>query len=218
MSFEVNGAATAVPRLLGLRHAEPPLGDHRMGQEDAVKAENEAIKALIAKGRAGEAVERAIRNAEMAATQSDALEGNCAFTLGRAAHESGQHRLAVVAYTRALEKSTLLRNAHACASIHFSMATAFLEMSDGDRQQNLELAILNHLGALGMLTEASRPVDYASVQYNMGYAYAELASRFGKPVRNEARHCFENALQAFRRLGMPADARKAQDALRALDS
>jgi len=61
-------------------------------------------------------------------------------------------------------------------------------------------------------------VDYASVQYNMGYAYAELASRFGKPVRNEARHCFENALQAFRRLGMPADARKAQDALRALDS
>ena len=189
-----------------------------MGREDAVRAENEAILALIAKGRPGEAVERAKRNVDLAAaTQSDALEGTCAFTLGRAAHESGQHPLAIVAYTRALEKSARLRNAHACASIHLTMATAFLEMPDGNRQQNLEMAVLNHLGALGMLTEASRPVDYATVQYNMGCAYAELANRFGQPVRDKAKLCYENAVRVFRKSGMSSDARKAQSALKALD-
>jgi tetratricopeptide (TPR) repeat protein len=185
-----------------------------MSQDNFIRAEDEAILALIAEGKTSEALGRAKLNSDLAATSgSDALEGNCSYTLGRAAHESGQYSVAILAYTHALEKSIQLRNSKACASIHLSMATAFLENPEGNRKQNLELAIDNHVAALGMLTESSRPLDYAKIQYNMGYAYAELTTMFGQPLQDQAISCFEEAARSFRRQRMAPDARKADEVL-----
>lgn len=91
-------------------------------------------------------------------------------------------------------------------------------MSEGNRKENLELAITNHIAALGMLTEASRPLDYAKIQYNMGCAYVELTNRFAQSFRDQAKHCFENATRVFRNIGMASDARKAENALQAIDT
>lgn len=186
-----------------------------MTQESRVREENEAILKLIGEGKSQEAYERARDNLHLAvAAGSDALEGNCAYTLGRAAHECGQHSAALIAYTQALGKAIQFRNVQAAANIHISMATAFLERSDGNRRENLELAILNHTAALGMLTEAARPLDYAKLQYNMGVALAELSTRFGQPFRAQARECFEKAARAFRSAGLEREARNAQQAQR----
>lgn len=186
-----------------------------MIQEDFIRKENEKILAYIAEGKSKKVLKRAKRNVEAAAaTGSEALEGNCAFTLGRAAHESGQHLEAIKAYHYALGKATNFHNSEAAASIHISMATAFLERLDGDRRQNLELAISNHIAALAMIDETDQPMDYARIQYNMGSAYAELTTSFGEPFENQARICFEKAVRAFESQGMTADSRKAEEALR----
>jgi tetratricopeptide (TPR) repeat protein len=188
-----------------------------MIQEDAIKRENEKILAYIAEGKSRKVLERARKNAEAAAaTGIDALEGNCAFTLGRAAHESGQHLEAIKAYNNALGKAILFRNTKATASIHFSMATALLERPDGDRRENLEMAITNHSAALNMIDKISQPIDYAMIQYNMGFAYAELTTKFGQSFQNQAKNCFEEAARAFRNLGMTANVRKAEDALQSI--
>jgi tetratricopeptide (TPR) repeat protein len=185
-----------------------------MIQEDAIRKENEKILAYIAEGKSKKVLRRAKRNVEAAAaTGSETLEGNCAFTLGRAAHESGQHLEAIKAYNHALEKATHFNNSKAAASIHISMATAFLERQDGNRRKNLELAITNHIAALAMIDETYQPITYASIQYNMGYAYAELTTSFGEPFQNQARICFEKAARSFDSQGMIADVRKAEDAL-----
>jgi tetratricopeptide (TPR) repeat protein len=187
-----------------------------MNQEDSIRTENEAILVLIAKGRSVEVLERAERNAKLASeTGIDGLEGNCAFTLGRAAHESKRYELAIIAYTTALGRSMLLDNKNAAASIHLSMATAFLENPNGNREENLNLAILNHTAALQLISEAQRPLDYATIHHNMGFAYVELTKKFGKSLRNEARTCFKKAAESFRRQGRADDARKARDAERA---
>ncbi|MBZ5618060.1 MAG: hypothetical protein LAQ69_04885 [Acidobacteriia bacterium] len=184
-----------------------------MTQETGVREENEVILTLIAQGKSQEAYERARENLRLAvAAKCGALEGNCAYTLGRAAHECGQHSAALRAYTQALGKAIQFRDKKATASIHFTMATALLERSDGSRRENLELAIGSHIAALGMLTEAARPLDYAKIQYNMGFALAELTTRFGQSFRTEARECFEKAASAFRKAGLESEARMAQQA------
>jgi tetratricopeptide (TPR) repeat protein len=188
-----------------------------MIQEDLIRKENEKILAYIAEGKSKKVLKRAKRNAKAAAaTGSAALEGNCAFTLGRAAHELGHHLEAIEAYNHALGKAIQFRNSEAAASIHISMATALLERLDGNRRQNLELAITNHLAALAMIDETYQPGDYARIHYNMGHAYAELTTSFGLPFQNHAKICFEKAARSFGSQGMIADARKAEDALRSI--
>ncbi len=185
-----------------------------MLQEDAIRKENEQILAYIAEGKSREVLKRAKRNAKAAAaTGSEALEGNCAFTLGRAAHESGQHLEAIKAYNHALVKAIHFRNSEAAASIHISMATALLERLDGDRRKNLELAITNHIAALKTIDKKYQPLDYARIQYNMGNAYAELTIGFGQPFLKQAQICFEKAFQSFKSQEMIADARQAEHAL-----
>ena len=185
-----------------------------MKQEDAIRKENEKILAYIAEGKSKKVLKRAKRNVkEAVAAGSETLEGNCAFTLGRAAHESGRHLEAIMAYNHALGKATLFHNSKAAASIHISMATAFLERLDGDRRQNLELAISNHIAALAMIDETAQPIEYARIQYNMGKAYAELTTSFGQSFLTQARICYENAARSFENQGMTADVRKAEDAL-----
>lgn len=188
-----------------------------MIHEDAIREENDRILAYIAEGKSRKVLKRAKRNAEAAAaTGSEALEGNCAFTLGRAAHESGLHLEAIEAYNYALGKALHFHNAKAAASIYISMATALLERLDGDRKQNLEMAITNHTAALAMIDKTYQLKDYARIQYNMGNAYAELTTSFGKPFLNQTKICYQNAARAFGSLGMIGDARKAEDALHSI--
>lgn len=188
-----------------------------MTHEDAIRRENDKILAYIAEGKSRKVLRRAKRNAEAAAaTGSEALEGNCAFTLGRAAHESGLHLEALEAYNYALGKALHFHNSKAAASIHISMATALLERLDGDRKQNLELAITNHTAALAMIDRTYQPRDYAIIQYNMGNAYAELTTSFGQPFLNQARICYEKAIRTFENEGMIADARRAENSLHSL--
>jgi len=188
-----------------------------MIQEDAIRKENEKILAYIAEGKGKKVFKRAKKNAKAAAaTGSEALEGNCAFTLGRVAHESGQHLEAIEAYNYALGKAIHSRDLKVAASIHIGMATALLERLDGNRMQNLKLAITNHTMALAMIDKTYQPRDYARIQYNMGHAYAELTTSFGQPFQNQAKICFEKAVRSFESQGMIADARRAEDALRSI--
>lgn len=186
-------------------------------QEEAIKKENEKILAYIAEGKSEKVFKRAKKNAKAAAATGSAdLEGNCAFTLGRVAHEAGQHLEAIEAYHYALGKAMHTRDLKAVASIHISMATALLERLDGNRMQNLKLAITNHSMALAMIDETSQPRDYAKIQYNMGHAYAELTTSFGQPFQEQAKICFEKAARSFGSQGMISDARRAEDALRSI--
>jgi tetratricopeptide (TPR) repeat protein len=188
-----------------------------MLQEDFIKEENEKILSYIAEGKSKKVFKRAQKNAKAAAaTGSQALEGNCAFTLGRVAHESGQHLEAIEAYNYALGKAMHTRDLKAAASIHISMATALLERLDGDRMQNLKMAVTNHTMALAMIDKTSQPRDYASTQYSLGHAYAELTTSFGQPFLNQAKICFEKAARSFGSQGMIADARRAEDALQSI--
>jgi tetratricopeptide (TPR) repeat protein len=180
-----------------------------MIQEEAIRKENDKILAYIAEGKSRKVFKRAQRNAKAAAaTGSIDLEGNCAFTLGRVAHESGQHLEAIEAYQYALGKAMHSRDLKAAASIHIGMATALLERLDGDRMQNLKMAVTNHTMALAMIDE--------TYQYNMGHAYAELTTSFGQPFLNQAKICFEKAARSFANQGMIADARRAEDALQSI--
>jgi tetratricopeptide (TPR) repeat protein len=188
-----------------------------MMQEEAIRKENEKILAYIAEGKSEKVFKRAKKNAKAAAATGSAdLEGNCAFTLGRAAHESGQHLEAIEAYHYALGKAMHTRDLEAAASIHISMATALLERLDGNRMQNLKLAITNYSMALAMIDVTSQPRDYARAQYNMGHAYAELTTSFGQPFLNQAKICFDKAARSFASQGMIADARRAEDALQSI--
>jgi tetratricopeptide (TPR) repeat protein len=188
-----------------------------MIQEEAIRKENDKILAYIAEGKSRKVFKRAQRNAKAAAaTGSIDLEGNCAFTLGRVAHESGQHLEAIEAYQYALGKAMHSRDLKAAASIHIGMATALLERLDGDRMQNLKMAVTNHTMALAMIDETYQPRDYARIQYNMGHAYAELTTSFGQPFLNQAKICFEKAARSFANQGMIADARRAEDALQSI--
>ena len=109
----------------------------------------------------------------------------------------------------------LLDNKNAAANIHLTMATVFLENPNGNREENLNLAILNHTAALRLISEQQRPLDYATIQYNMGFAYSELTKQFGKSFRSEAKTCFKKAAESFRRQGRAEDASKAKNAVRA---
>lgn len=196
---------------------ESQLQSQNERQGDIVRVENEAILALIAAKKLDEAYDRATRNLDRAAaTGSDALKGNCAFTIARAQHELGLLSGAVTAYAQAAETAIRSDNQRDVARIHICMATALMEMFEGDRRSNLEKAIACQKTALATCTEASRPLDYANLQYNMGCAYAELttefAQEFARFFEDWAKRCFQNAARAFRNLGMYHDARSAEDA------
>lgn len=107
-----------------------------------------------------------------------------------------------------------LGNSKVFGDIQISLATSYLEMSEGNRKENLEKAIACQNMALDTCTEGTRPLDYAKLQYNMGYAYAELATRFGESFHDHAQRCFDNAVRTFRNLGQLVDARKAEEASR----
>lgn len=203
-------SSTGIDSLPGAGPASSP-----QPTEAEVRAENDAIGNLIACGRSDEAYERAIRNVDLAkATGSDAIEGNCAFALGRAAHESGRLSAAILAYSRAAALAGKLGNSKAVNQIMVNLATAYLECSEGDRKDNLEKAIACQNMALETCSEASRPLDYAQLQFNMGAAYSNLIFHFGQPFHGQAVRCYANAARAFRALGMVAEWRNAEDASR----
>jgi tetratricopeptide (TPR) repeat protein len=185
---------------------------------DPIRTENEEILALLASGGSQKAYERAIRNVDRAAAAgSAALEGNCAFTLGRAAHESGQVPVAIMAYARAAGIAKKLGNATVFGQVMINLATAYLEDLEQDRKGNLEKAIACQHMALETCTEVARPLDYAKLQYNMGFAYAELTTRFNQGFRAHAKQCFSNAGRVFRAIEMTSDANKAEEASRAIE-
>lgn len=189
-----------------------------MTQEDIIREENEVIYMLIAKGMNNEAYDRAMRNVDRAGTvNSSALEGNCAYALGRAAHESGRHAAAIMAYSRAAGIALELGNQIEFGKIQISLATCFLETPEGDRKSNLEKAIVCQVNALKTNTEQSSPLDFAKLQFNMGYTYTELISNFGQPYQSYARSCFGNAHRAFRSLRMETEANNAMQAIRAIE-
>jgi tetratricopeptide (TPR) repeat protein len=186
-------------------------------QEEAIRQENEKILAYIAEGKSKKVFKRAKKNAKAAAaTGSVDLEGNCAFTLGRVAHESGQYLEAIEAYNYALGKAMHTRDLKVAASIHVSMASVLLERSDGDRMHNLKQAVTNNTMALAMIDQTCQPREYARIQSNLGHAYAELTASFGQPFLNQARICFQKAVRSFENQGMITDARKAEEALQSI--
>ena len=186
---------------------------------EEVRAEHEAVLNLISSGRSDEAFERATRNANRAAaTGYDALEGNAAFAMGRAAHESGKISIAIMAYSRAAEIAQRLGNKKAVGQIMINLGTAYLEASEGDRKANLSNAIACQNRALETCTEADRPMDYAKLQFNMGVAFVELGTQSGESFHSLAKSCFGDAARVFRNLGMATEAHNAEEALRQIET